>query len=118
MFEKVIFVPDPRTYRSRTIGVDDTAERLKRISIQLGSKSGKWVKDASNSAILERRDDGFYELLLHDLEQGRFEVYKIFDDPTAPKEVCREVERMFERDEIIAHKKEGKRKPYLIPNNQ
>ena len=44
MFEKVIFVPDPRTYRSRTIGVDDTAERLKRISIQLGSKSGKWVK--------------------------------------------------------------------------
>ena len=118
MYERIIFNPDPRTYRSRTIGVDDTRSRLKRISIPLGSSSGKWVKDASNSAILERRDDGFYELLLRDLEQGRFEVYKIFDDTTDPRAVCREVERMFERGEIKTHKKEGRRKPYLIPNNQ
>ena len=118
MFEKVIFVPDPRTYRSRTIGVDDTTERLKRISIQLGSKSGKWVKNTSNSAILERRADGFYELLLYDLGQGRFKVYKVFDDTKDPKVVCSSFESMYERGELIAHKIEGRRKPYLIPNNQ
>ena len=99
---EIIFVPD---------------RRLKRISIQLG-RNGKYAKSAGQSAVLERRNDGFYELLLHGLEKRRLESYKIFDYTTNPKEVCREVERMFESGEIIAHKTEGRRKPCLIPNNQ
>ena len=118
MFEKLVFIPDPRTYKSKTIGIDDTESRLRRISIQLGSKSGKWVKDGGQSAVLERGNDGFYSLFLQDLEKGRYESYKVFDDTKDPKEVCRKVENMFEQGELIAYQTKGRKKPILRTHSE
>ena len=112
MFDEIIFVPDPREPRNGFIGVDNDAE-YEQISIQLG-ENGEFESDGGHSAILERRDDSFYELCLVNLETDSFETDRVFNDTYDPKAVCNQVERLFEDDHLQAHFVDGDSKPILI----
>ena len=112
MYDEIIFSPDPRADQNDLIGVDDVEHEM--ISIQLGS-DGKFDTDASHSAILERRDDGFYELLLANLDKGYSEPWRVFSDTYNVKTVCDQVEQLFEDGHLQPHFIEGEEKPILIP---
>ena len=113
MYDEIIFSPDPRTYQNELIGVDNDIEH-KFISIQLGS-NGTFGKDGSHSAFLERREDGFYELCLVNLEKKHYEPFRVFNDTYNVKTVCDQVEQLFEDGHLQVHFIEGERKPKLIP---
>ena len=113
MYDEIIFSPDPRTYQNELIGVDDDREH-EFISIQLGS-NGTFGQDASHSAFLERREDGFYELCLANLEKGYSEPWRVFSDTYNVKTVCDQVEQLFEDGHLQVHFVEGEEKPILIP---
>ena len=112
VYDEIIFAPDPRTYQNETIGGDDIEHNF--ISIQLGS-NGEFESNASHSAILERGEDGFYELCLVNLEKGHYEPWRVFSDTYNVKTVCDRVEQLFEDGHLQVHFIEGERKPILIP---
>ena len=113
MYDEIIFSPDPRTDQNDLIGVDEDSEH-EMISIQLGS-NGTFEIDANHSAILERKEDGFYELCLVSLEKGDYEPWKVFSDTYNVKTVCDKVEQLFEDGHLQVHFIEGEEKPILIP---
>ena len=113
MHDEIIFSPDPRTDQNDFIGIDDASEH-EMISIQLGS-NGTFGMKASHSAILERREDGFYELCLVNLEKGRMEPWRVFSDTYNVNTVCDQVEQLFEDGHLQVHFIEGEEKPILIP---
>ena len=113
MYDEIIFSPDPRTDQNDLIGVDDASEH-EMISIQLGS-DGTFGKDGSHSAVLERREDGFYKLCLVNLEKGHYEPWRVFSDTYNVKTVCDQVEQLFEDGHLQVHFVEGEKKPILIP---
>ena len=112
-YDEIIFSPDPRTDQNELIGVDDDSEH-DFISIQLGSDS-KFGIDASHSAVLERREDGFYELCLFNLEKEHYEPFRVFNDTYNVKTVCDQVEQLFEDGHLQVHVIEEREKPLLIP---
>ena len=113
MYDDIIFSPDPRKPYSGSIGREDDREH-EMISIQLGS-NGKFGKNASHSAILERREDGFYQLCLANLDKGYSEPWRVFSDTYNVKTVCDQVEQLFEDGHLLPHFIEGEEKPILIP---
>ena len=113
MYDEIIFSPDPRTDQNDLIGVDDASEH-EMISIQLGS-NGTFEQNASHSAILERREDGFYQLCLANLDMGYSEPWRVFSDTYNVKTVCDQVEQLFEDGHLLPHFIEGEEKPILIP---
>ena len=114
MYDEIIFSPDPRKPYSGSIGRENDQE-YPLISIQLGS-NGTFGKDGSHSAILERREDGFYELCLINLEKGHYERYRVFNDTYNVKTVCDQVEQLFEDGRLQANFIEGREKPILQGN--
>ena len=113
MHDEIIFSPDPRTTQNDLIGVDDASEH-EMISIQLGS-NGTFGQNASHSAILERREDGFYQLCLVNLEKGYMEPWRVFSDTYNVNTVCDQVEQLFEDGHLQVHFIEGEEKPILVP---
>ena len=113
MHDEIIFSPDPRTDQNDLIGVDDASEH-EMISIQLGS-NGMFGMNGSHSAILERREDGFYELCLVNLEKVRMEPWRVFSDTYNVNTVCDQVEQLFEDGHLQVHFIEGEEKPILVP---
>ena len=113
MHDDIIFSPDPRKPYRGSIRRENDRE-YHRISIQLGS-NGKFGKNGSHSAILERREDGFYELCLVNLEKGHYEPWRVFSDTYNVKTVCDQVEQLFEDGHLQIHFMEGRKKPKLIP---
>ena len=113
MHDEIIFSPDPRTDQNDLIGVDDASE-YEMISIQLGS-NGTFGKDGSHAAILERREDGFYELCLANLDKGYSEPWRVFSDTYNVNTVCDQVEQLFDHGHLQVHFIEGEKKPILIP---
>ena len=113
MHDEIIFSPDPRADQNGFIGVDDASE-YEMISIQLGS-NGAFEQNASHSAILERREDGFYQLCLANLDKGYMEPWRVFSDTYNVKTVCDQVEQLFEDGHLQVHFVEGEKKPILIP---
>ena len=112
-YDEIFFSPDPRTDQNDLIGVDEDSEH-EMISIQLGS-DGMFGIDASHSAILERREDGFYQLCLVNLEKGYMEPWRVFSDTYNVKTVCDQVEQLFEDGHLQVHCIEDQEKPVLIP---
>lgn len=112
MYDEIIFSPDPRTYQNELIGVDDDREH-NFISIQLGS-NGTFDLDGSHSAVLELREDGFYELLLFYFKKNCFDVFQVFRDTYNVKTVCDRVEQLFEDGHLQIYFVEGEEKPILI----
>ena len=113
MYDEIIFSPDPREPYRGSIGREDDREH-KMISIQLGS-NGTFGQNASHSAILERREDGFYELCLANLDKGYMEPWRVFSDTYNIKTVCDQVEQLFKDGHLQVHFVEGEEKPVLIP---
>ena len=106
-YSEIIFVPDPRTHVIDLILDEDTMKEYEDnlysgISIQLGN-NGEFEVDADHSAFLQRRDDGFYELLLPDLDKNCLDVFTVFKDTYNVKTVCNIVEKMFYDGKIKAH---------------
>ena len=113
MYDEIIFSPDPRKpYRGSIQRENDSEHEM--ISIQLGS-DGTFGKNASHSAILERREDGFYQLCLANLDKGYSEPWRVFSDTYNVKTVCDQVEQLFEDGHLQVHFIEGEEKPILIP---
>ena len=112
-YDEIIFSPDPRTDQNELIGVDDDSEH-EMISIQLG-KDKEFEIDGSHSAFLERREDGFYELCLINLEKEHYEPYRVFSDTYNVNTVCDQVEQLFEDGHLQVHFVEGEEKPILLP---
>ena len=112
MSYKITFSPDPRNPQNEFLS-GDNEEEYRVISIQL-SENGNLESGESHSAYLERRDDGFYELLLFDLEKKCFEIYRVFSDTYDPKAVCDEVEQLFEECLLQVHLREDDDTPLLI----
>lgn len=115
MYNEIIFSPDPRNPKNQLLGVDNDAE-YEQISIQLG-ENGEYGEDASHSAYLERGEDGFYRLYLHNLEKGHFDIFRVFSDTYNVNTVCDQVEQLFEDRHLQVHFIEGEKKPILIPAN-
>ena len=113
MYDEIIFSPDPRKPYRGSIGRENDREH-EMISIQLGS-NGTFGKNASHSAILERREDGFYQLCLANLDKGYSEPWRVFSDTYNVKTVCDQVEQLFEDGHLQVHFVEGEKKPILIP---
>lgn len=113
MYEEIIFSPDPRKPDRGSIGRENESE-YRFITIQLGS-NGKFGKDGSHSAFLERREDGFYELCLVNLKKRHYEPHRVFSDTYNVKSVCDRVEQLFEDGHLQVHFIERERKPKLIP---
>ena len=113
MYDEIIFSPDPRKPYRGSIQRENDRE-YPQISIQLGS-NGTFGQNASNSAILERREDGFYELCLANLDKGYSEPWRVFSDTYNVKTVCDQVEQLFEDGRLLPHFIEGEEKPILIP---
>ena len=86
------------------------------ISIQLGNDE-KFEIDGSHSAFLQRREDGFYELCLLNLEKEHYEPYRVFSDTYNVNTVCDQVEQLFEDRHLQVHfiEEEREKKPILIP---
>ena len=114
MYDDIIFSPDPRKPYDGSIGRENDDTRYSRISIQLGS-NGTFGKDGSHAAILERREDGFYQLLLANLDEGHSEPWRVFSDTYNVNTVCDQVEQLFEDGHLQVHFVEGEKKPILIP---
>ena len=114
MYDEIIFSPDPRKPYSGSIGRENDREH-EMISIQLGSNGTLIGKDGSHSAFLERREDGFYQLLLANLDKGYSEPWRVFSDTYNVKTVCDQVEQLFEDGHLQVHFIEGEEKPVLIP---
>lgn len=112
-YDEIIFSPDPRKPYDGSIGRENDDTRYSQISIALGS-NGTYGKMASPSALLERREDGFYELILFDLEKNHFDVSKVFRDTYNVKTVCDQVEQLFEDGHLQVHFIEGEKIPKLI----
>ena len=116
-YSEILFSPDPR--RGIDLILDEEGiEKYKeanywRISIQLG-KNGEFEIDNSHSALLERRDDGFYELLLPDLDKGHLDVFAVFRETYNIETVCNLVEKMFYDGKIKAHLIDYNEKPVII----
>ena len=87
MYDEIFFSPDPRKPYDGPIGRENNRE-YPQISIQLGS-DGTFEKNASYSALLERREDGFYALCLVNLEKGHYESWRIFSDTYNVKDCLR-----------------------------
>lgn len=113
-YGEIIFSPDPRKPYRGSIGREKDRE-YRLISIQLGS-DGTFGKDGSHSAILERREDGFYQLCLVSLEKGHYEPWRVFSDTYNVNTVCDQVEQLFEDGHLKAHFIEGRKKPILQGN--
>ena len=113
MYDEIIFSPDPRKPYSGSIQRENDRE-YPQISIQLGS-NGTFGSDGSHSAFLERREDGFYQLLLANLDKGYSEPWRVFSDTYNVKTVCDQVEQLFEDGHLQPHFIEGEEKPILIP---
>ena len=116
-YSEIFFSPDPRQGIDLILdeeGIEKYKEaNYQRISIQLG-KNGEFEIDASHSAVLERRDDGFYELLLLDLDKKCLDVFAVFRETYNVKTVCDLVEKMFYDGKIKAHLTDYGEKPSLI----
>ena len=112
-YDEIIFSPDPRKQFDGPIGRENDDTRYSQISIALGS-NGTYGKMASPSALLERRKDGFYELILFDLEKNHFDVSKVFRDTDNVKTVCDQVEQLFGDGHLQVHFIEGEKIPKLI----
>ena len=113
MYDEIIFSPDPRKPYRGPIGGENDRE-YETISIQLGSNS-TFEQNASHSALLEHREDGFYALCLVNLEKGHYQSWRVFSDTYNVNTVCNQVERLFEDGHLQPHFIEGERKPILIP---
>ena len=113
MHDEIIFSPDPRKPYDGSIQRENDSEH-EMISIQLGS-NGTFGNNASHSAILERREDGFYQLCLANLDKGYSEPWRVFSDTYNVKTVCDQVEQLFEDGHLQPHFIEGEEKPILIP---
>ena len=113
MYDEIIFSPDPRKPYSGSIQRENDREH-EMISIQLGS-NGTFGQNTSHSAILERREDGFYELCLANLDKGYSEPWRVFSDTYNVKTVCDQIEQLFEDGHLQVHFIEGEEKPVLIP---
>ncbi len=114
-YDEIIFSPDPRKPYTGSIGRENDDTRYSRISIQLGS-NGTFGKDGSHSAFLERREDGFYQLLLANLDEGHSEPWRVFSDTYNVNTVCDQVEQLFEDGHLQVHFVEGEKKPILQGN--
>ena len=115
MYDEIIFSPDPRKPYRGSIGRENDREH-EMISIQLGC-NGTFRKNASHSAILERTEDGFYQLCLANLDKGYSEPWRVFSDTYNIKTVCDQVEQLFEDGHLQVHFIKGEEKPILIPAN-
>ena len=111
MYDEIIFSPDPRYRQDEVIGGDNDTE-YHMISIQLGS-NGTFDIDGSHSAVLNRREDGFYELCLVNLEKKYYEPVRVFSDTYNLNVVCDRVQQMFEEGHLRIHFIEGEQKPIL-----
>ncbi len=116
-YSEIFFSPDPR-HGIDLILDEEGIEKYKEvnygiISIQLG-KNGKFSSDGDHSALLERRDDGFYELLLPDLDKNCLDVFAVFTETYNVETVCNIVEKMFDDRKIKAHLTDYGEKPLLI----
>lgn len=117
-YSEIIFTPDPRTHVIDLILDEDTMkgyedELYSTISIQLG-KNGVFGIDGNHSALLQRRDDLFYELFLFDLDKNYFDVFAVFKDTYNVKTVCDEIEKLFRDGKIKANFIDYDEKPVLI----
>lgn len=117
-YSEIIFDPDPQTHVIDLILDEDAMKEYEdnlysRISIQLG-KDGVFEADGSHSALLERRDDLFFELLLADLDKNCFDVFVVFKETYSVKTVCNMVEKLFHNGKIKAHLIDYNEKPLLI----
>ena len=110
MYDEIIFSPDPRKPYRGSIQRENDRE-YSRISIQLGS-NGTFGKDGSHAAILERREDGFYQLLLANLDEGHSEPWRVFSDTYNVNTVCDQVEQLFEDGHLQVHFVEGEEKAH------
>ena len=112
MYDEIVFAPDPRNPEEELIGVDNQTE-YETISIQLGF-NGVFEIDESHSALLQRRDDGFYELCTFNLERKCFEKTLVLSDTYNVKAVCNNVEELFNQGRFKTFCEEDSSKPVLV----